>query len=251
MALSPEDVVSKRFTITRFRDGYDLDEVDDFLDEVVVEIRRLTAENEELKKQLEASPDAAPVTAGSDAPAAESVPEPTPEPEPSPEPVAVAAPQPAPVTTSDNSASQSNALLQLAQRVYDEHVAEGESTRTRLIAEGTETRERLIREGTETNERLIREGTETKERLIDEGQTIRTETLEKFSIERANLEKELSDLRAFEKEYRKSLKAYFEGQLRELTVSGERGGVLAAPISANESISSRGDSAPSIPGIDG
>ena len=37
MALTPEDVVNKRFQPTKFREGYDQDEVDDFLDEVVVE----------------------------------------------------------------------------------------------------------------------------------------------------------------------------------------------------------------------
>jgi DivIVA domain-containing protein len=55
MALTPEDVVSKRFTTTKFRDGYDQDEVDDFLDEVVEEMRRLTKENEELRSGGSAS----------------------------------------------------------------------------------------------------------------------------------------------------------------------------------------------------
>ena len=32
MALTPEDVVNKRFNPTKFREGYDQDEVDDFLD---------------------------------------------------------------------------------------------------------------------------------------------------------------------------------------------------------------------------
>ena len=44
MALTPEDVVNKRFQPTKFREGYDQDEVDDFLDEVVVELRRLPGE---------------------------------------------------------------------------------------------------------------------------------------------------------------------------------------------------------------
>ena len=52
MALTPEDVVNKRFQSTKFREGYDQDEVDDFLDEVVVELRRLTAENEELRARV-------------------------------------------------------------------------------------------------------------------------------------------------------------------------------------------------------
>ena len=52
MALTPEDVVNKRFQHVKFRDGYDQDEVDDFLDEVVVEIRRLYQENDELRQKL-------------------------------------------------------------------------------------------------------------------------------------------------------------------------------------------------------
>src|SRR3954452_6294584 len=52
MALTPEDVVNKRFQATKFREGYDQDEVDDFLDEVVNELRRLSEENEELRAKL-------------------------------------------------------------------------------------------------------------------------------------------------------------------------------------------------------
>ncbi|MBP6683794.1 MAG: DivIVA domain-containing protein, partial [Leucobacter sp.] len=46
MALTPEDVVNQKFTITKFRDGYDLDQVDDFLDTVVEEIRQRDAEKQ-------------------------------------------------------------------------------------------------------------------------------------------------------------------------------------------------------------
>ena len=48
MALLPEDILSKRFLTTKFREGYDQDEVDDFLDEVVVEFRRVVTENQDL-----------------------------------------------------------------------------------------------------------------------------------------------------------------------------------------------------------
>ncbi|MFM6973807.1 MAG: DivIVA domain-containing protein, partial [Agromyces sp.] len=63
MALTPEDVVNKRFQTTKFRDGYDQDQVDDFLDEVVVELRRLNQENVELRNQLDNARNAAPVVA--------------------------------------------------------------------------------------------------------------------------------------------------------------------------------------------
>lgn len=46
--LTPEEVISKRFASTKFRGGYDQDEVDDFLDRVVVELRRLEHEKSEL-----------------------------------------------------------------------------------------------------------------------------------------------------------------------------------------------------------
>ena len=47
MPLTPEDVQSKRFRTVRgpFKEGYDEEEVDAFLDEVEAELRRLLAEN--------------------------------------------------------------------------------------------------------------------------------------------------------------------------------------------------------------
>src|SRR5215213_874217 len=103
MALTPEDVVNKQFQQTKFREGYDQDEVDDFLDEVVVELRRLLQENTELKARLEGS------DSGESRPA-----EPVAEAAPAPAAAPVAAPvvsQPAPAQ--DDSESSSS-LLQLA-----------------------------------------------------------------------------------------------------------------------------------------
>ena len=53
MALSPEDVIKKSFSATHLRRGYDETQVDDFLDEVVVELRRLVTENDGLRTDLE------------------------------------------------------------------------------------------------------------------------------------------------------------------------------------------------------
>ena len=54
MAFTPEDVLNKHFTATQFRRGYDEQEVDDFLDEIVVELRRLSTDNVDLGEQLKA-----------------------------------------------------------------------------------------------------------------------------------------------------------------------------------------------------
>ncbi|MDX5317902.1 MAG: DivIVA domain-containing protein, partial [Actinomycetes bacterium] len=98
--LSADDVLNKRFQPTKFREGYDQDEVDDFLDEIVNTLRAVQAENDELKAKLEACENrvAELSRGGSAAPAAAPAPEPEPEPEPAPEPqapvqAAYAAPQ--------------------------------------------------------------------------------------------------------------------------------------------------------------
>src|SRR5688572_6915662 len=52
MALTPEDVLNKTFTQTQFRKGYDEREVDDFLDEIVAEMRRSSQASEDLRTQL-------------------------------------------------------------------------------------------------------------------------------------------------------------------------------------------------------
>ena len=51
MPLTPEDVSNKRFTPVRLREGYDMGEVDQFLDEVEAELARLTKENDDLRAE--------------------------------------------------------------------------------------------------------------------------------------------------------------------------------------------------------
>jgi DivIVA domain-containing protein len=198
MALTPEDVVNKRFQSTKFREGYDQDEVDDFLDEVVVELRRLTQENEELKARLsggEGAPAAsAPLSA---AKVAEPVNTPEPVAEPvvvAPEPVAAAPVAAAPVAEPIDETAGTTNLLQLARRLHEEHVKEGAEKRDALIAEGHATAARVIAES------------EAKQRA-------QINILEK---ERSDLEKKIEELRTFEREYRQKLKSYIEGQLRDL-----------------------------------
>ncbi|MCS5733509.1 DivIVA domain-containing protein [Herbiconiux daphne] len=194
MALTPEDVVNKRFSQTKFREGYDQDEVDDFLDEVVVELRRLTQENEELKAQLAAGGSAPAAAAPVETAAVvEEVVE-VPAPAPVAEPVAAA---PAPVNDVDDETGSTTNLLQLARRLHDEHVKEGAEKRDALIAEGHATAARIIAEA------------ETKQR----------NELARLNQEKAGIEHRIDELRTFEKDYRAGLKTYIEDQLKDLTSS--------------------------------
>lgn len=193
MALTPEDIVNKRFQPTKFREGYDQDEVDDFLDEVVVDFRRIQQENDELKQKLSeaeariaeleaqlAQAQAAPVEA---APVEVA-------PEPEPAPVVAAAPVEQPVDEADSATN----LLQLARRLHEEHV----------------------REGLEKRDQLISEGHATAAKLISEAEAAQKASREKFEEEQAVLEQRVEELRLFEKDYRSRLKSYIEGQLQEL-----------------------------------
>jgi DivIVA domain-containing protein len=197
MALTPEDVVNKRFSQTKFREGYDQDEVDDFLDEVVVELRRLTQENEELKAQLESG--SAPVAPAPAPAAAEETPAPAPVAEVfapvAAAPAAVSTPAPA-AEVEDDAVSTTN-LLQLARRLHDEHVKEGADKRDALIAEGHATAARIVAEA------------ETKQR----------NELARLNQEKAGIEHRIDELRTFEKDYRSGLKSYIEDQLKDLTSS--------------------------------
>lgn len=217
MALTPEDVVNKRFQPTKFREGYDQDEVDDFLDEVVVELRRLNQENDELKQRLVASDSRIAELQRSGGQAAYATPEPVAAPvaaAPAAEPVAAAAVPAAAAYAAPSAiedASSTNNLLQLARRLHEEHVREGIEKRDALIAEGHATAARVVAEA------------ESKQRA----------QINSLDQERALLEHRIDELRTFEREYRQKLKGYIEGQLRELdatTVSST--GSYAAPVAA-------------------
>lgn len=202
MALTPEDVVNKRFQPTKFREGYDQDEVDDFLDEVVVELRRLNQENEELRQRLMASDQRINELQRQ----AQQQPQPQGGFVQQPEPVMAQAPAPAFGGLDPNAMDPSNTnnLLQLARRLHEEHV----------------------REGVEKRDALIAEGHATAARVVAEAESRQRSQLGSLEQERVQLEQRIDELRTFEREYRQKLKGYIEGQLRELDTTNE---LTAAP----------------------
>ncbi len=210
MALTPEDVVNKRFQPTKFREGYDQDEVDDFLDEIVVELRRLHQENDDLRKQLadagtadqKGPAAAAPLTsktpevreAAPEAPAKPAAPKPVVEAAPVAAPPA-AAPAPAAAPTGVESAA---GVLAMAQKLHDEYVNAGVEQRDKIIAEAQ-----------------IEAST-----LVNDAQEKSRKTLGALEQQRSVLERKVEQLRGFERDYRSRLKTYIEGQLRDLDARG-------------------------------
>ena len=52
MTLTPQDIRDQQFTTVRMRTGYDMDEVDGFLDTVETEITRLLTDSDDLRARL-------------------------------------------------------------------------------------------------------------------------------------------------------------------------------------------------------
>ncbi|WP_237202507.1 DivIVA domain-containing protein [Rothia endophytica] len=181
MALTPEEVINKRFQPTKFKEGYNPEEVDDFLDEIVIELRRLNAENSSLKRQHEEAEAQAPFTAAespaSTAPAFIDVPEAAPE-----------------VEVSHATPSDAAGLLALAQKVHDDYVIEGKRERERLIGEGQEEAANLVATAREESSQVLGELEQTK----------------------VELEQSVDQLRSFESTYRSSLRTYITEQLSAL-----------------------------------
>ena len=82
-------------------------------------------------------------------------------------------------------------MLELAQRLHNEHVANGKAEGERIIAEARSTGEQIVREAEDQRNR----------------------TLAQLEKERSGLEHKIDELRRFESDYRTRLKSYLQGLL--------------------------------------
>lgn len=185
--LTEHDVINMRFKEPqRAEEGYDQDEVDFFLDEVAETIAALTKENQELSAQLQGA-NARVTELENQLGQGEA-------------PVEGAAANEATNTAAfapveaDSEAQSATAMLSLAQRLHDEYVANGK-------AEG---------------ERIVSEAEAERTRIITEAEEVHNRTLTKLEEERSVLERKISELRDFERDYRTRLKSYLESLLHNV-----------------------------------
>ncbi len=184
--LTTEDVLNKKFQYVKFREGYDQDEVDEFLDEVVSTIYSLQMENQDLKEKLEAAERRVAELSNSDYTPAE-----TPAPVAAP---AVETPAPAAALTGPQDAESATSMLALAQRVHDEYVRDGEEQSAKIIAEANAEREKIIADAQAQKDSL----------------------LSQLDQERELLENKINGLRTFEAEYRSNLRSHLATLLNEV-----------------------------------
>lgn len=232
MPLTPEDVRNKRFTPVRLREGYDMGEVDQFLDEVEAELERLTVENEELRAKVAAASTGEPTglipAITHAAPAVQPAPavqEPVAYTPPAPEPVpVVAAPVSAPEVTRaapsmGDASSAAARLLEIASANADQLMEAAKDEADRIVGEARTKAERLTNEARGKADRLETDARIRAQKLDDETNERRSQAVATIERERYEMQREVEHLRAYEREYRARLKNYFQSQLDQISAN--------------------------------
>jgi len=206
--LTPEDVESKTFTPVRLREGYDMAEVDHFLDEVVATLRKAAADREGQRRQaardspgLNGTPPAAGGNTGSNTgrPAGEDGRHPDTRP-----------------MSAGEATSAAVRVLQLAE----DEAAQLRATAARESEQTVSDARRQAAELAEQSEaqaaRVTAESEQRAGELDEQTGVRRTELLGAIEAERARLADDVDGLRAFEREYRSRLRTYLQEQIGRL-----------------------------------
>jgi DivIVA domain-containing protein len=219
MPLTPEDVSNKRFTPVRLREGYDMGEVDQFLDEVEAELARLTKENEDLRTKLSAAQSSGGTTVApipEPEPVVQRAPEPETAPQPAVSPAVEGGVETIRVETVPEASNAAARLLEIATRNADEMVEDAKNEADKIIGEARTKAERLESEARTKAERLESEARTRAQMLDSETSERRAQLFGDLEKERDKLNVEVENLRSFEREYRSRLKTYFTQQLEAL-----------------------------------
>jgi DivIVA domain-containing protein len=226
MPLTPADVRNKQFSTTRLRPGYDEEEVDAFLDEVEAELDRLIQENEELRAKLAevlrggkmAAPLNSPHLDGPDLMQSEPL---RMEPERRPEPVPMK-------SSAEENMDTAARVLALAQQTADQAIADARREADETLSRARREADDLLTKARRQSEQITSDARARAESLERDAQERHRQAMGSLVQSREELERRVDDLRAFEREYRSRLKAYLEGQLRDLEAGAADSGVFPA-----------------------
>jgi DivIVA domain-containing protein len=229
MPLTPADVRNKQFSTTRLRPGYDEEEVDAFLDEVEAELDRLIQENEELRSKL------AEVLRGGGKPAM-ALSSPLSEPKPDmmmPEPPPMDTRRPEPMMEhrpyhSDDNMDTAARVLSLAQQTADQAIADARREADETLGRARREADEVLTKARRQAEQITGDARARAESLERDAQERHRQAMGSLVTQREELERRVDDLRAFEREYRSRLKAYLEGQLRDLEAGVTDSGTFPA-----------------------
>jgi len=232
MALTPQDVANKQFTTVRFKEGYDLDEVDNFLDEVELTLNAITLEVQDLRSVSKGTvPDS--VREEMRALGAENT---RLKSELDQAQRQLQSAQARPGITNDRGAidvdlkaSQDRiaaleAQIDSMQRMQAEQAAAMTST---TASEQGVASVRILELAQRAADDVLASARIEAENMLAETKTNVIRETRDLDAQRVAMERRVEELRAYEREYRGRLRNYLEAQLRELdsnSMSGDRQG---------------------------
>jgi DivIVA domain-containing protein len=240
MPLMPADVHNVAFSKPRIgKRGYDEDEVDAFLDVVEAELARVVEQNNQFRTQLaqlDQHPRAVPVHTG-----------PSPDPRERPRPVVtpVQAAMRERTATGGDQHVQAATVLGLAQEMTERLTGEAKAEAEGMLSQARAASEWLLSDAMAKADGLVNEARTRAETLLDDARS-KADSRERQSREKAAsvergaacksieivaalnqekriLEKEIDELRAFERTYRTRLTTYLGSQLHGLAGRGPIG----------------------------
>jgi DivIVA domain-containing protein len=222
MTLTLDDVRNKRFRMAR-KSGYEVLEVDEFVDEVEESFAQLIEENQNLKKQIEALKAApAPQSMAPAAPTVQAPPrQPTPPPPPPPQSGTIV------VTTGKEASAAVVRLVEMsteqAERLVEEATEDAnrireEANRTahQLTTDARTRAERVESEARVNAERLQADALSRAEKLDREIESRRGEMFGDLERQRDDLTAAVAALRNFEAAYRSNLSTHLRKQIESL-----------------------------------
>jgi DivIVA domain-containing protein len=257
MPLTPADVRNKQFSTTRLRPGYDEEEVDAFLDEVETELDRLIQENDDLRAKL------AEVLRSGGKPGIPALSSPLSDPSPdmmAPEPQDMRPPEPmmmgggsmrSPMEETSSNMDTAARVLSLAQQTADQAIADARREADETLNRARREADDVLTKARRQAEQITGDARARAESLERDAQERHRQAMGSLVQQREELERRVDDLRAFEREYRSRLKAYLEGQLRDLEAGVTDSGTFPAVTAASPPQLPAGIGQPAVRGSNG
>jgi vacuolar-type H+-ATPase subunit H len=119
-------------------------------------------------------------------------------------------------------------VLALAQQTADQAIADARREADETLSRARREADDLLTKARRQAEQITSDARARAESLERDAQERHRQAMGSLVQSREELERRVDDLRAFEREYRSRLKAYLEGQLRDLEAGAADSGVFPA-----------------------
>ena len=240
MALSLDDVRNKRFRMAR-KSGYEVLEVDEFVDEVEATFEQLFEENQNLKKQVESlkstgRPAAAPAPAAT-TPTAPATPAPPADNRPTERII---------VTTGKEASTAVVRLVELSTEQAERLTAEAEAEAAQIREQANAAAAEIAAQTKARAEQQEAEAKSRSESLERELQDRRSHLVGELEQQRDSLTATVLALRTFEATYRSNLARHLQSQIEALESGSEE--PADPPAALSVAASPTGEGAKPAPG---